>query len=133
MMDTTSLKPQKAYCVYEKAENASFIMGIVFEESASRARHEAWTKWHEEMVVEEYTNLRSTREPWADAYAASGTVPLRAYLEYGWYWWCRDCRELICIENIGGVTDQDDPVCESCATHRGLSRPDWVSPSKEVE
>lgn len=116
---------KKAYRVYDKSEDADYAMVLVMAASAPEARQIGWV-FRDALGAEEYTDLRAQRQPWADQYAESGTIPLRAYLENGWYWCCRYCGEHVTIEDIGGVTTDDSPVCERCADKEGLTPPDWA-------
>ena len=117
--------PKKAYRVCDKAEDSDYDMIIVFAANASEARRIGWER-QDELGCEEYTDLRAKRQPWADIYAESGIIPLRAYLENGWYWCCRYCDRHVSLDDIGGVTEDDAPVCEHCAAKEGLTPPDWA-------
>ena len=119
----------KAYRVYEKAEDSDNGMGIVFAASASEARLKAW-HGDLDITADSYADLRARREPWADTYAKDEHIPLRAYLENGWWWTCYDCSRHVDLENIGGVTEDDEPLCERCAKEQGLTPPDWALEGK---
>lgn len=116
----------KAYRVCDKSEDSDYGMIIVFAENASQARQIGWTQM-DDIGAEEYIDIRARRAPWADVYADAGDIPLQAYLENGWWWPCGDCDELVGLETLGGVTAQDDPLCDRCATERGLTPPDWAT------
>lgn len=118
-------KPKKAYRVYEKSEDSDDGMGIVFAVSPTEARHKAWSG-ELDINADSYTDLRARRERWADAYADTEDIPIRAFLENGWSWTCYDCSRYVDIENVCGITD-GEPLCELCAKDRGLVPPDWAS------
>ena len=122
---TDADKPKKAYRVCDKAEDSDYDMIIVMAHSASEARQIGWG-YQDELGCEEYTDLRAKREPWADQYAESGVIPLRAYLENGWYWCCFYCGSHVDIEDLGGVTEDDSPLCERCAAKEGKTPPEWA-------
>ena len=122
---TDQTKPLKAYRVYEKSEDSDNGMLIVFASSASKARQVGWERM-DAISADRYLDLRARREPWADLYAESGLIPMRAYLEHGWWWWCAHCFGSVTLENIGGITADGKAVCEDCATQDGLTPPDWA-------
>ena len=117
-------KPLKAYRVYEKSEDSDYGMLIVFAENASKARQVGWERM-DAISADRYIDLRARREPWADMYAGTEDIPLRAYLENGWWWMCVECEDYVSIEDLGGMIG-DLPLCERCATERGLTPPDWA-------
>ncbi len=117
--------PQKAYRVYEKYESGDHAQILVFAANASEARQIGW-EYRDELRVEEYTDLRTRREPWADQYAATERIPLRVYLEHGWEWECWDCGRRVGLYNIGGMTEDDQPLCVWCATQKGMSPSTWT-------
>ena len=122
----------KAYRVYEKSEDTDDGMGIVFAVSPTEARQKAWGG-ELDINADSYTDLRARREHWADAYAETQNIPIRAYPENHWYWTCYGirCSTFVGIDNIGGMED-GEPLCERCAKERGLSRPEWASPLTEA-
>lgn len=122
-------KPMKAYHVYEKSEDPEDGMGIVFAHTATEARYLAWRGAVDRdvsILAEEYTDIRARRAPWADGYAEVGHIPLRAYLENGWVWMCRNCDRYVGLEDLGGVTEKDEPLCERHAMQEGKTLPDWA-------
>lgn len=116
----------KAYRVYDKSEDSDYGMHIVFAATASAARKLGWQR-QDDLGCEQYTDLRARREPWADPYASADHIPLRAYLENRWWWVCHYCDTHVSLDDLGAVTDDDEPVCEHCATQRGMARPDWAT------
>ena len=124
---TDPAKPKKAYRVYEKSEDSDDGMGIVFATTATEARRKAWSG-ELDINADSYTDLRARRERWADVYADTEDIPIRAFLENGWWWTCYGphCARHVDIEDIGGMTEQGDPLCDRCAKEQGLTPPDWA-------
>lgn len=113
---------QKAYRVYEKHEDFDDGMGIVFARSAAEARSHAWCGTIDrevEIVADAYIDLRAQREPWADRYADADHIPMIAYLAHGWVWMCRDCDAFVGLDDMGGITADDDVLCERHASKEG--------------
>lgn len=119
----------KAYRAYDKSEDSDYGMMIVLAESASEARQIGWL-YSDDIGVDEYIDMRVKRERWADVYATTTEIPLQAYLENGWRWSCKGCGDMVGVADIGGVTAQEEPLCERCARERGLTRPAWAKPEE---
>lgn len=108
-------KPKKAYAVYERGEEGE-RMTVVFATSPAEAK-----QIQSAMVDCAWIDLRVRRQSWADAYADADRIPVRAYLENGWWMLCTGarCGHLVDRETIGGMDDQDRPLCGECAADQG--------------
>lgn len=128
---TDQTKPKKAYRVYDKAEDSDYGMLIVFAENSAQARKWGWERM-DEIGAEAYIDVRARREPWADMYADTEDIPIRAYLENGWYLPCDVCWTDVTLDNVGGIQDNGFVLCEFCAKVVGLTPPEWATPVKEA-
>ena len=120
---------KKAYWVYEKHEDSADGTVIVFAASSREARNQVWRgETPQEVLADSYLDLRARREPWADAYADIERIPTRAYLEHGWTIACAGphCGRMVALDDLGGVDENGEPLCERCAKAQGLSRPEWA-------
>jgi len=90
---------------------------IIFARGPNEALRLRWVPSSDVWQDCDPTDLRAFREPWADAYADTEQVPIRAYLEHGWWWECYGdhCGAVVTLETLGGMDDQDCPLCVECA------------------
>ena len=74
------------------------------------------------------------QEVLADPYAESGVIPIRAYLENGWWWPCAGeaCARMVALDDLGGMDENGEPLCVPCASQAGLTPPDWARPHTPV-
>lgn len=108
--------PQKAYVVYEKHQEYDDGVVLVFAASATQARRKVWAgECSSEVLADAYIDLRARREPWADAYADTETVPASALLAHGWGLGCADCGRFVWHDDLGGMTADARPLCRACA------------------
>jgi len=113
----TTNKPIKAYSVQVEEAGA-----IIFAASGIAARRIGAIELHTE-----FEDVQSCcRAPWADQYAEQGWVPVKAFLEQGWWCSCNSCGTTVSEDSEDYYGNPHDPVIEE----RGL----YCSPAcKEAE
>jgi hypothetical protein len=116
---------RKAYAVSRSGFEEDY-MEIVFAENRSQAKQQilAMEDW-------EWVETNARRASYADAYAETGIIPKRVYLENGWWCTCHQCVSEIDITSVGGVDEEENAYCMECAKEKGLTRPEWASSEPE--
>lgn len=84
----SKLRKVLAFAVQEECEGMG---GIVFAKSNAQARREGAAEFSDG----DFDSVTCRRAPWADGYAGQGWVPVRAYLDAGWWWHCAGCDRRI--------------------------------------
>ena len=92
-------KPLLAFAVQEDTEGSG---GVVFAKTNAQARRFGACEFGDG----DFHSVSARRAQWADKFAEQGWVPVAAYLDAGWYWYCSGCEKRIADgEEFGGEPD----------------------------
>lgn len=81
-------RPVLAFTVQEDTEGTG---GIVFAKTNAQARRQGAGEFGDG----DFNSVTCRRAPWADQFAEQGWVPVRAYIDAGWWWHCTGCEKRI--------------------------------------
>lgn len=88
-----------AFAVQEDTEGSG---GVVFAKTNAQARRFGACEFGDG----DFHSVSARRAQWADRFAEQGWVPVSAYLDAGWYWFCSGCdRRIADGEEFDGEPD----------------------------
>lgn len=99
-MTDAPAKPLKAYAVLETEEGTG---GIIFARRDIEARKRGSCEYSDGDI----SSVTCRRAPWADEYAETKRIPVRAAIEHGWRFECHGCAETLSEDRF---YDEDKPI-----------------------
>ncbi len=62
----------------------------------------------------EFTEMRVYRVPWADKYSDSKRIPVKEFLNNGWWLYCSNCGTRV-QNDTATVVSEVEVLCDECA------------------